>query len=58
MTTVVLTVFLKNPKLFRNYFEVLKILNCQKPLNLLRKIFNGHIFFEFFMSKFTGFSKI
>jgi len=47
MTTVVLTViFFRNSKLFRKYFEVLKFLNFQKPLNLLIKISKGHIFFE------------
>jgi len=29
----------------QNYFEVLKFLDFQKPLNLLIKISNGHIFF-------------
>ena len=37
--------FFRNSKLFRIYFEVLKYLNFQKPLNLLMKIRNGHIFF-------------
>jgi len=30
----------------QNYFEVLKILNFQKPLNLLMKISNGYIFLK------------
>jgi len=30
----------------QNYFEVLNLLNFQKPLNLHSKICNGHIFFE------------
>jgi len=48
MTTVVLTVifYFRNSKLFRKYFEALKFLNFQKPLNLLIKICNGHFFFE------------
>jgi len=36
--------FFRNSKLFRKYFEVLKFLYFQEPLNILMKICNGHIF--------------
>jgi len=43
---------------FRKYFEVLKFLNFKKPLNLLMKICNGHIFFEKITSSKFRFRKI